>query len=698
MWFLFALTVIAELAVLYLPGALIARSMRLSRLVSIIIAPVISIALYEVMAILFAKLAIFSSWQTLFLPLLCFGLLVFLLRTIVDRAQLRSKERDSALKHDWSILLLYVGVAILICGFYFILPLNGANSFCQEPDNAVHLSYIQSFIDSGNYSPLDASLYHAITNPAQDPTGGNGGGSFYPAAWHGVTALAASFFNVSASLAENASLFVFLAFVWPMNCFLLIRSLAPNNFAIKAIGSIVVMAFAAFPWAFLTFGPLYSNLAAFIMVPAGMYLVLAFFNVNPEPSCKAPSKFALILIFLFELIDLALLQTNAVFTLGILILPFVMVYLWQHLVRYKELHPLMFKYRYLLMLLVLAICVLVWLICFKLPIMQSIGSYPWPPFESLRQEVVNLLLVSYRDSAAQPVLGLLIIAGVIYLMVKKQHRWLIVSYLITCFLCIVAAVDSGLSRQLLIGFWYTDSYRIAAMTALAGWPLAVFGAYAGVKIVVKIFERIVSWCHDAMRPKQTFVAAVCSALLAIAIFYPNFAIPGMLQVTTGLGEFEGKWFENNNNTGYCVLDHDEQEFLDQVKPIVGNSLVINKPDDGSCFAYGYNRMDILYKRTGIDGFDSDSPSSKTIRNLLYQYSEDPNVQEAVNEVGAKYVLILDYDVDDDTQQRYWFEHYYENFWHGLDNIRDDTPGFKVVLKQGDMRLYEIEPIVAIANE
>ena len=34
----------------------------------------------------------------------------------------------------------------------------------------------------------------------------------------------------------------------------------------------------------------------------------------------------------------------------------------------------------------------------------------------------------------------------------------------------------------------------------------------------------------------------------------------------------------------------------------------------------------------------------------------------------------------------------ENDWKGITSITDTTPGFKVVLSEGDMRLYEIEPI------
>ena len=180
--------------------------------------------------------------------------------------------------------------------------------------------------------------------------------------------------------------------------------------------------------------------------------------------------------------------------------------------------------------------------------------------------------------------------------------------------------------------------------------------------------------------------------MLVFFYYPNFNIIGIGQVQTALGEFESEWFDYNNNIGACVLDHDEQEFLKEVRAVVGDDLVINKPDDGSVFAYGSMGIDVFYKRTGIEGYYTDSEESQLFRNCLDEYIYNNKVQDAVERVGAKYLLLLDLDVNDTTQERYWYDHYYEDRWQGIDSISDDTPGFRIVLSEGDMRLYEIEPI------
>ena len=63
---------------------------------------------------------------------------------------------------------------------------------------------------------------------------------------------------------------------------------------------------------------------------------------------------------------------------------------------------------------------------------------------------------------------------------------------------------------------------------------------------------------------------------------------------------------------------------------------------------------------------------------------------AARELNLKYVLLLKRDPSDGTG----FYHlcYDEAQWRGIDGINDDTPGFEVVLAEGDMRLYKITAV------
>ena len=99
-------------------------------------------------------------------------------------------------------------------------------------------------------------------------------------------------------------------------------------------------------------------------------------------------------------------------------------------------------------------------------------------------------------------------------------------------------------------------------------------------------------------------------------------------------------------------------------------------------------MNVYYR--AMDGYcnDNESDSSRLIRTELDRIAEDPAVADAVNDVGATYVLQLD-QADYSRSSKYLFS-YYQDVWEGIDSVNDSTPGFEVVLKEGDMRLYKID--------
>ena len=71
---------------------------------------------------------------------------------------------------------------------------------------------------------------------------------------------------------------------------------------------------------------------------------------------------------------------------------------------------------------------------------------------------------------------------------------------------------------------------------------------------------------------------------------------------------------------------------------------------------------------------------------------DPEVARAVQDAGAAYVLQLDHDVP--FEDGVWLIQTNEDNrkdFAGIEAVDDDIPGFEVVMKEGDMRLYRIVP-------
>ena len=75
-----------------------------------------------------------------------------------------------------------------------------------------------------------------------------------------------------------------------------------------------------------------------------------------------------------------------------------------------------------------------------------------------------------------------------------------------------------------------------------------------------------------------------------------------------------------------------------------------------------------------------------IRQRLYNIANDPQVQEAVESVGAHYVLVMSTDERNNTFVK---DTYDATKWHGINYITDDTPGFELVLEENGYKLYRI---------
>lgn len=137
-------------------------------------------------------------------------------------------------------------------------------------------------------------------------------------------------------------------------------------------------------------------------------------------------------------------------------------------------------------------------------------------------------------------------------------------------------------------------------------------------------------------------------------------------------------FEPREHTTYKAS---EDEFVKKALQIVGNDLVVNNPYDGSLVLNSLYGMNIFY-RAKVE--TEELPQSVIIRTRLNEVASNPEVQQAVRETGARYVLLLDLEnpalLGD---QSYYFS--------GL-QITDEIPGFEIVLQEGPYRLYRITAV------
>lgn len=568
---------------------------------------------------------------------------------------------------------LYLVVGFIAAIYVFVTVLGSPDFFSVSIDNSYHLNEIHALASTGCYSPTGIGVYPTVSGYGSAEAG------FYPAAWHVICALVCNVLSVSAAVAINAVNFSFVAFVFPLSCFALLSAITEKKTCL-ALGALICISAYAFPWRLLTFGVLYSNLAAFCLVCSVCSL---FLSLTKDEGLSVQNRLLLAIFFIFGLFDLFLLQPNGIFSVGVLLLPYAVARLYSFCIA-KNLAPL----KSFAAAFGLSACfVTAWIVAFNLPMMHGVISVSWNHYASASQMLVNFLCQSYSpDAPSNLLLGLFVIVGVVYTLERGELRWMSISYIFTLVIHFSTGASEAAFKPWLAGFWYTDPYRTATLCTLAAFPLAVFGASVLFDWLRK------SLCGDIrlpVGPLNRLYPAIFVALFVAAVFYPSFQIPGLFNVETVFGKTRNVIKQNYDMSNFEELNVNDLEFASSVKEIVGNSVVLNSPYDGSAFLYGSSDIQVYYRslNSSPDKDPNEPIASRDIRHGLYKFGTNLEIQDAVKATGARYVLMLD---SDNCKSRGHVFTYDPDDWNGIESISDKTPGFTLIKKSGHSRLYRID--------
>ena len=687
MWGLFFLTSAIVAILLFGPGFLVLRGFGVSRCLAFSLAPLLGVAAYVVVGLAYEKLGVWSCWPSQA------GFLLILAATIYAILRFGLKWKHAAsfslsdhgmalgnrLTFDSACLLGYVMFACVFAGGLFVWYLGSAGSYAQQFDNISHLGTIQSFVNSGVWSPFASSLYSSASDAAINPLPGGG---FYPTAWYSVAALAVTSMGVTTAFAENVANFVFVALVLPTGSFALMRVLFDGRKAVIPFGAFCTLLFAGFPWMIIFFGPLYPNMSAFCLVPAAAATFLLMF----QPGCSRKQRVGLAVVFVLALMSLALAQPNAVFTLAVLLAPFC---IWR-----ASRIPLLMKcegiscvaMRILFGAIALAVIYAIWMACYNAPFLASVVQHTWLPYADRLEAFEDALVVGFMAEGSQIVLAGLIIIGAAWTLWHREYLWLSFSYAFACLIFVVNGYSDGPLKHIFGGFWYTDPWRCGAMASLVGIFLAAVGLYACWCVILVLVEKA---RKTAVPHPASIAIAVCLALFAVlGSTFPGIPAPGS---QTGAIAFRSVLSGLHTGASVAsVYDDAEQAFVQEVKQVVpSDALIVNVPDDGSAFAFAADGLRTYYRVTRDYDVPEETFSSKTIRIDLCDIAHSVQVQNAVSSIGARYVLQHDQG-QPTVESPHLFTYGDGEKWRGIDDIRDDTPGFTVILAEGDMRLYEID--------
>lgn len=669
MWLSFAIAVAAAVLVIYVPGMLVIRLFRHSWWYCLICSPIFSALGYSLICIAYVALGVKCSWYSVMVPYFVVSAVLVACFELISRK--RRNVPIAQRRHWWQSLdgstfdarwlAAYLGVAVCVAFAYFVLPLDGPASVYQENDCYAHLNTIRDFVESGSYYDLSSLTY--------------------PQAWYDLVVLVLSLTRVDIGIALNAVNFVLIALVFPSGFYLLMSRFFPDRPKVVHWGSLMVLAFAPFPWGLLYFGPLYPNMSAYSLLPLAMVLFADMLSFG----LGRRQRVGRIALFISGCVALAILHPNAIFAAIALMSPYCVHLIWSTSrkgARFDIRSRAMCSLGFSLFILV------VWVGLFVAPPLQGVVWFDWDPYLTIGDSVLSVLLLDLtKATVPQYAMAIVVLVGLAYCVISRKHLWLVASYAIQVAIFIGSSALDGLPRHFLSGFWYSDTFRVAAMMVFVLIPLASLGLAVIASAVQRLLHRLIRSKNSTLAP--VFLSAALICLIVYLNFASYLAIPGVGPVYNGFGQV-GYMMRNGNNLqeDYLPYDGSERRFVEQVKEVVPESeTVINMPHDGSTYAYGLDGLHTLYQGWYGYRITAHPDDLELIRMKLNEYMTDPSVKDALRALGLRYVLVL--DKDSVNFEGLYMGGYDENAWKGITSIDDSTPGFKIILEEGDKRLYEL---------
>lgn len=667
---------------LFLPGYTILRLLHVRHwsILTVGLAPVVSAAYYGILGPLYALLGVSASPISMIAPVLL-GVLCLICIDVSLKVCCGRFSKAAVIN-----IFIYAAMGLFITRLVFICSLPSADGIVEQYDIIFHVNLIRKFLETGVFScfgisvgSLDSSFY------GFKPAG------FYPAAWHEIVTLVAMSTGYSVLAAINATNWAICGLVLPLGTLYLFSQIFEWDWKTIAIGSVAPLAFISFPWRLLLWGPIFPNLAALCCAPSVMALLMALLG----PAAEGFSRARLVVPCLLGFVGLAVLQPNAVFAVGV----FAAFYLINTIALRDGLIYDIFpvrvsttigNHRLLATCLWCLVSLLLWVAFYKSPYLHGVVSYVWPAFATFPQGIVNVVEQAFMFGNGYPtysqlLLALIIILGVASALMKRNTRWLVAPYLFFCISFIVNVSSDGFAKRFLTGFWYSDPNRVAACAAIMALPLAAIG----LSIIANWVQCLLTRHSDASDRLRDIVPIPVVAVLFLSInYFPNFLDPSTNNaVNTPFGTIESQYAESYQKS--IAYTSSEEDFVKEVENVLpSDALIINNPRDGSVAAFGFDGLGVVFNQieSAYQAHDgTDSYESKMLRSSLCDVASDVRVQNLVSEIGAQYVLKL-YDQDGDTSITKPFA---PDEWSGISDVTDHTPGFEVVLAEGEMRLYRI---------
>jgi hypothetical protein len=254
---------------------------------------------------------------------------------------------------------------------------------------------------------------------------------------------------------------------------------------------------------------------------------------------------------------------------------------------------------------------------------------------------------------------------------RPAWRWLAVGWFaFTAFAFVSGGVRNELVRVLLVGPWYSDPARLAALVPIMMIPVAAAGVLLVDAAAASVARRARS---DRVAMRAVLGPVAAGLLLAIGVVVVA-AQPLVLRYN--MKEHVRETASTYGIATHSWLDRDESALLSRVSGEVPAGVrVLSNPGTGAAFGRFLTGVDIYPPRRGVP----ENPDYTVLKKRLKDAATSVVVCDAVRAMNAGFVL--DFGLGDEGFGRF------EEMpgFTGLEGV----PGFQLVDREGAASLWRI---------
>lgn len=367
-------------------------------------------------------------------------------------------------------ILATIGAAI-IGGIVIARGIGSPGSINQTFDGAFHVNSISAVAQRHLASP---GFLAGLSD-------GSSSGGFYPPTFAGVAGLLAIYTGVNAINAANITA-VAIAILWPLTVSIAVRRIArPTAFgyAIAMAGAVTV---GLFPALLLRFGTLWPNALSYLALAPGLVVVLRLFELDQaeggaDDSHGRTSWLATVLVALLSIPGLIFAHPGVAYMLFYLAIPALIWFGWRRFVvrSERDLRGRAVMGTSVFVVVGALFVGTVW-VSLRIPTIAAVRRQYWPPTQAWDQAAGHVLFLGSNLTAPNLAMAVLTVAGAIFAVRHARGRYLIASYLVIAVMAVWTSAIQTPSTMRWTGFWYNDPFRIFAALPMLALPLIALGA------------------------------------------------------------------------------------------------------------------------------------------------------------------------------------------------------------------------------